>query len=98
MWTVLLLCFLYGANTIPTPLQHNIRAGGARGRLLLTARNLGVLREVLVAGKFYVLTPFCSQTTVVQVRMQELTHHRTVPSGPRGCQQSWIAAQGVCTT
>lgn len=55
VWTLLLICFLYGANTIPTPL-YNSRAGSARGRLFLTAGGLGVFREILVAGRFYVLT------------------------------------------
>lgn len=96
VWTVLLICFPYRVNTIPTPLLHNTRAASARGRLFLTAEGLGVLRVILVAGKFYVLTSFCSQTNVLQVRMQELTHYKTVPSGPHGCQQPWIVKQEVC--
>ena len=89
VWTVLLIYFLYPAITIPPPLQHNTRAASTRGRL--TAGDLGVLGEILVAAKFYVLSPFYSQTDVLQVRMQELTCCKTAPSDPHSCQQSWIA-------
>ena len=88
VWTVLHVYLLYPASTIPPPLQHNTWAARTRGRLFLTVGDLGVLREVLVAASFYVLSPFYSQTNVLQVRMQELTCCRTAPSDPHSCQQS----------
>lgn len=95
IWTVLLLYFLNPASTIPPPLQHT-RAVSTRGKLFLTAGDLRVLREILVAAKSYVLSPFYSQTTVLQVRMQELTCCKTAPSNPHTRPQSWIVMKEVC--
>lgn len=88
----------WAPDLVPLPSQNysifsleQYQAIGARSKLFLTVGDLGVLREIMVAGKFYILSPFSSQTCVIQVRMQELTCCQTAPSSAHLCQQSWIA-------